>query len=164
MPKRKSFIREPKRRPRLLKDIPMLPAVPLIMALSGCAAGGVINAYSGPEQADRDVAILFTPKDDPSSGEQKGAALTGIDGKNFGTELAGFPAVIKVMPGTVTVKVRCISPFNISSFRLFTAKLEAGHYYELICEQWSASYIDRGTDYNSVKSRLPDSVRDKLRR
>jgi hypothetical protein len=48
------------------------------------------------------------------------------------------------------------------SFLLFHATLKAGHYYELSCNRVTASALDRGTSYESIRHLLPDAIHAKL--
>ena len=135
----------------------------LIFALTGCG-GGVINAYDGPARASRDVAVLFTPKTNPRVHGGDRAVLSGVGGKNYGTYMNGYPEVTRVLPGKFMIKVLCYDTSSgsrgLSRFLLLSADLEAGHYYELTCDLLTASYVDRGTDYNKVRSLLPESFHD----
>lgn len=135
----------------------------LIFVLTGCG-GGVINAYDGPARASREVAVLFTPKTDPRVHGGDRAVLSGVGGKNYGTYMNGYPEVTRVLPGKYMIKVLCYDTSGgssgLSRFLLFSADLEAGHYYELTCNPSTASYTDRGTDYNKVRDLPPGSFHD----
>lgn len=62
-----------------MKNITILSMVLIFVAAAGCSSTGtVINAYNGPERDDREVAILFTPKDESNSGERSGALLSNL--------------------------------------------------------------------------------------
>lgn len=133
----------------------------VLTVITGCVHdGAIVTAYDAPERNDRNVAILYTPKDAGSPS----AWLVAIDGRSIGTDLKGYPRATKALPGKVRLKVKCYLRGLPDSFLLVDAVLEAGHYYELGCAKWSASYTDRGTNYTSVKHRLPDSLQDKLGR
>ena len=139
----------------------------LIAALAACSATAkVIKAYSGPERSDREVAILFTPQIKSPSIERSGALLAAVDGNTVGSFMDGYPAATKVLPGTYLIKVGCPSLLQNRNmdFRLLRATFEAGHYYELICAQFSATAVDRGTSFSSVAPLLPDSLKEQLRR
>ena len=136
-----------------------------ILALIGCASTGkVINAYSGPERSDREVAILFTPEIDSSSNGRNGGVLSAVGGNTVGTFMDGYPRATKVLPGEYLIKVGCPDMIrkNNMNFRLLRAKFEAGHYYELICEGFSIAAVDHGASYRSVEHLLPDSIKDQL--
>lgn len=81
--------------------------------------------------------------------------------------MAGYPAATRVLPGDVLVKVNCTTDAGHprwDSFLLFRATLKAGHYYELSCDGVTASAIDRGTSYESIRHLLPDAIHAKLAR
>jgi hypothetical protein len=122
-------------------------------------------ACAAPERAAADVAILFTPKKDAYADQRPRALFSAVDGKHVGTDMAGYPAATRVLPGDVLVKVNCTidDPHpRWDSFLLFRATLKAGHYYELACDRVTASAIDRGTSYESIRHLLPDTINAKL--
>jgi hypothetical protein len=130
-------------------------------ALMACSAPGVRNTYDGPERAASDVAILFTPKESAYSDQRPRALFSAVNGKIYGTDMAGYPAVTRVLPGEALVKVNCTmdNPHpRWDSFLLFRATLKAGHFYELVCDRVTASAIDRGTSYESIRHLLPDAI------
>jgi hypothetical protein len=133
-------------------------------ALAACSAPEVRNSYEGPERTPSDVAVLFTPKHDAYPDRRARAHFSAVDGKHYGTYVAGYPAATKVVPGEVLIKVNCFDapPAKWESFLLFRATLEAGHYYELACDHFTASAIDRGTSFESIRHLVPAAIQDKL--
>ena len=150
---------------KMRRDISVLLVAFAAAPLAGCG-GGVINAYDGTVRADRDVAVLFTPKADSRDHGGSRAVLSGVGGRNYGTYMKGYPEVTRVLPGKFMVKVLCYDTSSgsrgLSRFLLFSADLEAGHYYELGCNLLTASYTDRGTDYNKIRDLLPESIQYQL--
>jgi hypothetical protein len=143
-----------------------LACLALSGALTACSAPEVRNTYEGPDRSRAEVAILFTPRPDAYPDKRSRAHFSAVDGKHYGTYMAGYPAATKVVPGDVMVKVNCFDaqPAKWETFLLFRARLEAGHYYELACDHFSASAIDRGTDYESIRHLLPAAIQDQLAR
>jgi hypothetical protein len=123
------------------------------------------NTYDGPERAASEVATLFTPKRAAYSDQRPRALFSAVNGQHYGTDMSGYPAVTRVLPGEAVVKVNCTTddPHPRSDrFLLFRATLKAGHFYELVCDRSTASAIDRGTSYESIRHLLPDAIHTKL--
>jgi hypothetical protein len=130
-------------------------------ALTACGAPEVKNTYEGPERAASEVAVLFTPRRDAYTDKRPRALFSAVDGRRYGTDMAGYPAAARVAPGEVLVKVNCTvdDPHpRWDSFLLFHATLKAGHYYELACDRVTASAIDRGASYDSIRHLLPEAL------
>lgn len=140
--------------------------IALALCVGGCASGvGVIDAYDVQPRADHEVAFLFTPRDGTYADGRSGGLLSSVDGRVVGSFTDGYPWMSRVLPGSVMLKVRCYAPaLRLESFRLLAATLRAGHYYELVCSLTSASYSDRGTDYQAVRPLLHPTVPEELGR
>jgi hypothetical protein len=112
------------------------------------------------------VAILFTPKEDAYSDRRPTAHFSAVDGRHYGTEIAGYPAAARVLPGTALIKVKCFDPElpKLESFLLFRATFKAGHYYELSCDRFTALAIDRGASFERMRHLLPAELHEKLAR
>jgi hypothetical protein len=112
------------------------------------------------------VAILFTPEIQAPSNDRSGGWLAAVDGQPVGSYMDGYPQATKVLPGSYLFKIGCPELIlnKSTSFHLVRAKLEAGHYYELICERFSVAAVDRGTSYKSVEPLLSKSLKEQLRR
>lgn len=130
--------------------------------VSGCVgmvglAGGSAKAYDGGERSDAQVATLFTARQGSLFAKIEGASamLSRVDDLVVGDDmLKGYPHVTKVLPGRHRIVSKCLVGSKFA-FPAWTATLEAGHYYQLICQDngdgyASASYIDRGRE-NPVK-------------
>jgi hypothetical protein len=136
----------------------------LVGALMACSAAKVRNAYEGPERAASDVATLFTARKSAYSDQRPRALFSAVNGKHYGTAIVGYPTVARLLPGEVLVKVYCITddlPPSWDKFLLFYASLKAGHFYELVCDSFTASAIDRGTSYESIHHLLADAIHAK---
>ena len=143
----------------------LLYGAALTGALAACSAPAVKNTYEGPERAASEVAVLFTPKRDAYSDKRPRALFSAVDGRHYGTDMAGYPAAARVAPGEVLIKVNCTMEGpdpRWDSFLLFHVTLQAGHYYELGCDRVTASAIDRGTSYESIRHLLPEALRTGL--
>jgi hypothetical protein len=132
-------------------------------ALAACSTPEVRNT-EGAERGASEIAVLFTPKPDAYADKRPRAHFSAADGKHYGTFMAGYPAATRVVPGAALIKVNCFDPAlpRMESFLLFRTTLQAGHYYELTCDLFSASAIDRGTSYESIRHLLPAAIQDKL--
>jgi len=136
----------------------------LVSALMACSAPKVRNAYEGPERAASDVATLFTAKKSAYPDQRPRALFSAVNGKHYGTAVVGYPTVARVLPGEALVKVYCVTddlPASWDKFLLFYATLRAGHFYELACDRFTASAIDRGTSYESIHHLLADAIQAK---
>ena len=131
--------------------------------LSGCVgmagmAGGYAKAYDGNDRSDAQLATLYTAREGSMFAEVKGASamLSQVDDRIVGDDLfKGYPKVTKVLPGRHRLVSKCFALGSQVAFPAWTATLEAGHYYQLTCEDMgngyaSASHIDRGME-NPIK-------------
>ena len=134
-------------------------------ALTACSTPGVKNTYEGPARVASEVVVLFTPREDAYTDKRPRAFFSAVDGRHYGTSANGFPWAARVLPGEVLIKVKCAweEPYPRSdAFLLFRATLQQGHYYELACDRVTASAIDRGTSYESIRHLLPEAVQATL--
>lgn len=135
----------------------------MCVLLSGCVgvagmAGGHAKAYGGDDRSDAQLATLFTAREGSLFAEVKGASamLSQVDDQIIGDDLfRGYPKVTKVLPGRHRIISKCFVLGSKVAFPEWTATLEAGHYYQLTCQDMgngyaSASYIDRGME-NPIK-------------
>lgn len=150
-----------------MKTANIARAMLLAATLTACSAPEVRNTYEGAERPNSEVAILFTPQPRSFRDAYPRALFSAVDGRTFGSATLGYPAVARVAPGEVLVKVNCVPPGTHprwDSFLLFRTQLKAGHYYELACNRVTASAIDRGTSYEAVRHLLPEALHAELGR
>jgi hypothetical protein len=139
--------------------------------LAGCGGTADIrDADPGLQQSDAKVAILFTPREGVYDAKARRAWFSAADGKAVGTFMKGFPGATRLAAGTYLFKVNCVDPtFGPrapadlrETFMLFTATVQAGHFYELACDTRDARAIDRGTRFESVRDRMLPAAAEKL--
>lgn len=137
----------------------------LMGGLTACSTPEVKNTYEGPARAGSEVAVLFTPRGDAYTDKRPVALFSAVDGRHYGTATNGFPLATRLLPGDALIKVKCAVDATDRSrdvFLLFRATLKTGHYYELACDRVTASAIDRGTSYESIRHLLPDAIQAAL--
>ena len=114
----------------------------------------------GPS-TESSVAYLFTAKPDPRSDDNHRARLSRVNDQIYGSYMKGYPTFSKVPSGQSIVKVICYIQKRhaefLTTFKIVTAKLEAGHYYELVCDRESARVVDHGADTATFADLLPKS-------
>ena len=112
--------------------------VMLVCEIAGCAgpAPAVLNAYSGPERADSEIAVI----------RSVGAAVTMIDGRSIPTHPDPknfYYRDFHVLPGEHEFRVHrvwlasiYVAPSGfIDASRDFTLKVEAGHTYQVLADR-----------------------------
>jgi hypothetical protein len=124
-----------------------LHAIVPVLCLTGCAtmSGDYIKGYEGPERPDSELAVLYTPTTEPAQ-----AWLDGVDEVSYNSFLSSARKA-KILPGRRKINVHCVAG-NRTAYPSFTAVIEAGHAYRLICRQVglntaTAGVIDMGVGY-----------------
>jgi len=131
-----------------------------ITAFSACSSTHTIRAYEGAARPDSETAVLFTARKGTYPRDHVDAVLSAINGTNYGNFMNGYPHASRVLAGDATVKVFCVDGkyAEIQSFKLMTAHFEPGHFYELTCDEFEPSAVDRGTDRTAIAKILPDKI------
>jgi hypothetical protein len=132
-------------------------ALAISSLLAGCVGvaavmGAHVKAYEGPQKPDSEIATLFTPiKEVRPSGR---AYLNKVDEEIYGDDMfRGWPVVVNILPGRHKITIKCTVVGYKVAYPAFTARFDAGHYYELTCKDLgngsaSGSFVDRGTESN----------------
>lgn len=143
----------------------------ILAVLAGCGGHDVRTAGDGVGVSGDATAILFTPREGVYDAKARRAWFSAADGKAVGTFMKGFPDATRIAPGTYLFKVKCVDPTMgprapvelRETFMLFTATVQAGHFYELACDPLKASLIDRGKELEPVRGLLRPATAERLR-
>lgn len=110
--------------------------------LSGCVGmagmmGAAVKAYEGPDRKDSELATLVRTKSEASFGK---AYVKAVDDVDYGDDLfRGWPSVVKVLPGSHKIAVKCHVGGKYA-FPSLRADLKAGARYEVGCRDLGNGY------------------------
>jgi hypothetical protein len=121
--------------------------------LLACLTLPAAFAKDAPPQADTESAVIFGTQS-PRLGPPVAVYILRVNDDEYFVGLHwAHRKSWRVPAGAVRIKVNCSMFYeagfarrSASAIKLLNAKLDAGHYYQLTCEDFQPGYLDRGTD------------------
>ena len=124
-----------------------------------------VNAFGkdDPPRANPESAVIFGTESSRHIGPPVDVTILRVNNEEYELGLHWAQRRFwRAPPGEAQIKVLCSIVYKAgfgrhgdSQAKLLTARLDAGHYYQITCENFEPTYIDRGTDPAAVLGLTP---------